>query len=130
MLAIFGSACFVIGGFMECIHNNVFQFKWKFTSPHHWLSICNFGGGLGFLAAGIVGIFQSSDYDTNRWGVDFMYLLGSALFLFGGLFALWLWKCEDFGLGLLSEMNVKAKPNVDTILKAQEQFGCGKSHWT
>jgi hypothetical protein len=61
--------------------------------------------------------------------VNFTYLIGSAAFLFGSLCGLHLWKNENYGLGMLSEVNVKSQKQgkFDAITKSQEQFGCGKS---
>ena len=37
--------------------------------------------------------------------VDFCYLLGSLLFVFGSFEALWMWKDNQFGLAMMPAMN-------------------------
>jgi hypothetical protein len=89
----------------------------------------NFIGGALFLVAGVAGI-AGVEEKMALWLVDFTYLLGSIAFMFGGLCALWLWKSEFYGLGLLSEMNVlrRHEGEIEVIQKSQEQYGCGKSN--
>jgi len=107
MAATLGSVLFTLGGYFECNHNHVFKsFKWGNVT--HWLSIFNFLGGVFFLIAGVCGLAGVKE-PAYMWLVDFTYLVGSAFFLFGGFCALYLWKGESFGLGLLSELNVQSK---------------------
>jgi hypothetical protein len=102
--AVIGSVLFTLGGYLECHHNHIWK-HFDCGSATHWLSFLNFIGGALFLVAGIAGI-AGAEEKSALWLVDFTYLLGSAAFMFGGLCALWLWKSEFYGLGLLSEMNV------------------------
>jgi hypothetical protein len=89
----------------------------------------NFVGGLLFLWAGIAGIIGVEDENLAMFMIDFTYLLGSSAYLIGGILALHLWKGENYGLGMLSEMNVKRENEVkmDIIMKAQAQYGCGRA---
>ena len=62
---------------------------------------------------------------------DGAYLLGSLLFVGGSLCGLWMWKAEQYGLGLLPEINPEelserpAEYGVQHELLAQ--YGCGRS---
>ena len=52
--------------------------------------------------------------------MNFTYLVGSIFYYFGGFAALYLWKAEMYGLGMLSEINVVRKNNAqyEALLKA------------
>lgn len=120
---ILGSMLFTFGGYLECHHNNAWRFK--YNDIVHWLSWCNFLGGILFLLAATCGIAAVED---SKWWVDFPYLLGSIFFMFGALLALWMWKGEHYGLGLVSEINiVRKKDPKDFVLTTQAQYGCGRS---
>ena len=86
-------------------------------------------GGFLFLFAATAGIIGVEDENMAMWLVDFTYLIGSIAFMIGSLIALWLWKGENYGLGMLSEMNVKRENEVkmDLIMKVQKQYGCGRA---
>ena len=52
------------------------------------------------------------------WYIDLPYFIGSVSFMFGGLFSLWMWKSEHYGLGLISDINVSrpdAGVNVEEL---------------
>ena len=97
--AVLGSVFFTVGGVLECYHNRVWHFK-----PHdsvHWLSLCNTVGALLFLFAATSGLVGVGGALSSKWMIDFTYLLGSIFFMVGAFLALWMWKSEHYGLGLI-----------------------------
>jgi hypothetical protein len=98
---LLGSVLFTVGGSLEVYHNDIRAFKCD--SVVHWLSLSNCLGGLLFLLAAFSGMVGVEDYERL---VAWPYLLGSCSFLVGALLALWMWKDEHYGLGLISEINV------------------------
>ena len=100
--ATLGGLLFTVGGFCEFYHNKAWKFDFSST---HWLVSLNFVGAILFLVGGLGGLFNV-DHDVYYWMTDFSYLVGSSFFMIGGVLGLWLWKSENYGLGLLSEMNV------------------------
>eukprot|EP00404_Azadinium_spinosum_P060386 CAMPEP_0180713578 /NCGR_PEP_ID=MMETSP1038_2-20121128/11976_1 /TAXON_ID=632150 /ORGANISM="Azadinium spinosum, Strain 3D9" /LENGTH=208 /DNA_ID=CAMNT_0022745911 /DNA_START=40 /DNA_END=663 /DNA_ORIENTATION=- len=94
--AICGSLGFVLGSLLECHTNKVWQFKP--TSCAWWLCVANLFGSACFLIAGISGFCQ---VDAMLTECNFTYLIGSAGFMVGALCTLWLWKCEQYGLGFI-----------------------------
>jgi hypothetical protein len=70
----------------------------------------------------------------EHWLIDGGYLLGSACFLVGSLFQLWMWKAEQYGLAMLPELNQPeghAQPDEYVAnQKLLQQYGCGQaSSW-
>merc|ERR1711979_170675 len=58
-----------------------------------------------------------------------MYLLGSLGFMIGALCTLWLWKCEQYGLGFIPEMNLgqRSREPAEAVLSLHEEYGCGRA---
>merc|ERR1712241_614495 len=100
-------------------------------------SFLNTFGGVCFLVAASSGFFATwkdggLDYDQNNWLVNFPYLIGSLAFWFGSYFSLWMWKNEQYGLGLISEINlgertVEPETEGKFVLNMHSQYGCGRS---
>jgi len=137
--AVIGSVLFTAGGFLECTHNAPLFTNCNLLSPILWLSFLNTFGGFMFLFAAICNMCEISS-EEYKWLVDFTYLIGSIAFAFGSFIALWLWKGENYGLGLISEINVHQeedsialKPDeTQNFLLADydnqlEQYGCGRA---
>lgn len=92
---VFGGVCFFIGGCCELIHNRCWA-----TPPNTfvwWTSVCNFVGGIGFWFCACSEIF--GEY-TTLIGVQ-----GTVLYLIGAVFSLCMWRTEQFGLTLISNLN-------------------------
>ena len=121
---IFGSIGFVIGGGCECYLNQVHRCSLR--SSAHWLAVMNFLGGLLFLMAATMG---SAAIAPSRWLVDLPYCIGSAAFGTGSLFGLWMWKCEQYGLALIPQINLGLRTNEpdEQTLSMHAQYGCGRS---
>jgi len=119
--AFLGSGCFTAGGFLECYHN------WPLNDPTNlvnWLAIMNTIGGVCFWIAASCGLFE---VENAKWYVDFPYLVGSIAFGLGSFCALWMWKNEHYGLGLISEINIEREDNREQELDVLEEYGCGRS---
>ena len=104
--AVLGSILFALGGSLEIYHNWETVKICKAGDPVYWISVFNCFGGWMFLLAATCG-FAGLEYENYQWLVNFPYLIGSVAFLFGALSALVLWKSERYGLGFISEINVK-----------------------
>ena len=139
--AIFGSLAFTLGGLLECAHNRVW--RCDVASSAFWLSTFNALGAVLFLVAGLAGAAGATGA-AEQWAVNFTYLVGSLLFMAGSLVALWMWKGEHYGLGLVSELNISRdesaaakrdgggggddEPDPEQfVLSMQAQYGCGRS---
>ena len=139
---VLGSLGFTIGGAVECRRNRVWSAlrggrQGGVCSTPVWISVCNFLGGGCFLVAASSGALillgGEACEECEHWLVDGVYLLGSILFLFGALIALWMWKCEQFGLGLMPELNEHDIESLSVIYDRNKrvddlaQYGCGRS---
>lgn len=132
--AVAGSALFTAGGVLECTQNHLHR-GFDVRSLEHWLSLCNFLGGFSFLLAATSGSVPSAK--PTLWLVDFVYLVGSVLFMLGGFIALFMWKAEHYGLGLIKDLNAVHRDDVaadasrpdpeEFVLSMQAQYGCGRS---
>ena len=140
--AILGSCGFVVGGLVECQRSHVWSIIRRrgacgaVHSAAVGLSLCNACGGALFLLAAVCGALHVAsparfDEAFAHWLSDGAYLLGSALFVCGSLCGLWMWKAEQYGLGLLPELNPLAGDARPLEYAAQHellaQYGCGKS---
>jgi hypothetical protein len=124
--AICGSVGFVVGSILECHTNRVWHFK---PMSCAWvLSIANLFGSVAFLLSGITGLLGPGP-ELTFWLVDFMYLLGSLSFMVGALCTLWLWKCEQYGLGFMPELNLgeRSREPAEAVLSMHEEYGCGRA---
>lgn len=120
-----GALGFTIGSVLECYTNKIWLLKLR--TCEWWLSVCNFVGSIGFLISGVSGLSHS---ENAKWTEDFPYLVGSLAFMLGALFTLWLWKCEQYGLGFMPEINIRrpaVEPNSEAVLSMQEEYGCGRA---
>ena len=126
--AVLGSILFTVGGVLECYHNKVW--KCECGKLVWWLSVCNCLGGVFFCVAAICGII-GVEGEVYNWLVNFTYLVGSAWFFFGAIAAILMWKGENYGLGLISEINVVKDDDtrLQEILKTRAQYGCGRSSY-
>ena len=134
--AVLGSIFFVVGGVLECVHNDVAAMKrWGHTQ---WLSVFNALGGVLFLVGSVAGaaawlVDGVGGAGLERWLVDVAYLSGSACFGAGSIIMVWLWKNERYGLGLLRELNKVHRDDdgagdpADFVLDMQAQYGCGRA---
>ncbi|CAK9080171.1 Copia protein, partial [Durusdinium trenchii] len=92
---VFGGLSFFLGGCCELIHNRCWA-----TAPNTfvwWSSVCNFVGGIGFWFCACPGIFTGY---TTLIGVQ-----GTVLYLIGAILGLCMWRTEQFGLSLISNLN-------------------------
>ena len=145
--AVLGSVGFVIGGFVECHRNAVWsRFRRgglkELVSAVVGLSICSAIGGVLFLVAATTGAvdLKAMEMDNaaaemlSHWLVDGSYLIGSLFFVIGSLCGVWMYKAEQFGLGLVPEINPDQPGGGDGPLPTQQpealeilsQYGCGK----
>jgi len=87
--------------------------------------LCNFIGGFFFLVSGVAGVC-GAEGQLEQDLVNLPYFVGSILFAVGGIFSLWMWKCEQYGLGALPELNIKKRsPRTVCVRAAEETFpGC------
>lgn len=82
-----------------------------------------------YLLAGCAGITGLTE-EESKWWTGLTYLVGSIFFMLMSLMALWMWKNEHYGLGLISEINVERTEEPKEILSMHEEYGCGRSSAT
>ena len=140
--AVLGSCGFVVGGLVECQRSHVWRVLRRrgvcgaVHSAAVGLSLCNACGGALFLLAAVSGALHVASparfgEGFQHWLSDGAYLLGSLLFVCGSLCGLWMWKAEQYGLGLLPELNPLEGDARPAEYAAQHellaQYGCGRS---
>jgi len=125
--ATLGGLGFTIGGLLECNFNRVWELD-RIKTAAWWISMCNTIGGVLFLVAGVSGELQLGA-NIDWWLIDFTYFVGSIYFFIGGIFSLWMWKCEQYGLGMIPEMNVAPRRQSlrEDVLAMHSEYGCGKA---
>jgi len=106
---VIGGVCFAIGGAMEMKINNFFSFD--FQDIGWWVSFFNGGGGFLFFVGGLADCFvprfsRKSDAYLNSVLITITpYFIGSLMYFLGSTLLLWMWKSDQFGLGLMRWMN-------------------------
>jgi hypothetical protein len=130
-MASLGGLAFTVGGIFDCRINKVWEIN--VFSPSWWVSVANTFGGICFLEAGVAGATLPSPA-MYKGLVDFPYFIGSASFLVGAVFQLWMWKNEQYGLARLPALNIPAVDDDQfhdsirgTIMGMHAEYGCGKS---
>jgi len=94
---IFGSVCFFLGGVVECVQN------------YGNITLKNWSSALGF----IVGVFNSlggacfwaGSVTLDAYQGNFLFGVGSAIFILSSAVQIWMWKDEQFGLSFLAALN-------------------------
>jgi len=125
LMGTLGALGFLVGSVIECYTNKVWLFRLR--TCEWWLSVANFIGSMGFLVSGLAGLAGTDD---AQWWEDFPYLVGSLAFMVGAEFTLWLWKCEQYGLGFMPELNIGSRtrePNPQAVMSMHEEYGCGRA---
>jgi len=122
-----GSLGFVAGASCECFLNDIAHF-----SPHassHWLSVMNLLGSMLFLLAATSGSIDLAGSISLAPLVDLLYFLGSVSFGVGSLFGLWMWKCEQYGLAMIPQINLGLRMSEPDshVISMHAQYGCGRS---
>lgn len=91
-----GCVFFFLGGLCECIHNSIFSTPP--TKPVWWLTFFNMTGDLLFFVAQFLPMSKPTS--------SLLYFWGCLCFGIGAIFGLMMWRAEEFGLSLISELNV------------------------
>jgi len=103
-----GAVCFFIGGVCEVLHNRdktPYDKQW-------WAAAANFTGDCGFLLGVIFGFFES----TKKY-VQLCFAIGISMFVVGGIMFIVLWRGNDFGFTLLSQLNAVAESGGEVTLR-------------
>lgn len=127
LTALLGALAFLFGSLLECSANKVWEMQ--ISRGAWWISICNLVGSIGYTVAGFSMLVKVAGHPTVDWLVNVPYLLGSAGFMVGALFTMWLWKGEQYGLGFMPEMNnVKSRDEPSNfVLSVHQEYGCGRA---
>eukprot|EP00746_Dinoflagellata_sp_MGD_P089880 gnl/MRDRNA2_/MRDRNA2_35460_c0_seq1.p1 gnl/MRDRNA2_/MRDRNA2_35460_c0~~gnl/MRDRNA2_/MRDRNA2_35460_c0_seq1.p1 ORF type:complete len:403 (+),score=72.20 gnl/MRDRNA2_/MRDRNA2_35460_c0_seq1:70-1278(+) len=126
--AIAGSIGFVAGSVAEASHNRNFM-GCKVCTSEWQLCFWNLVGSIGLLLGSVVGAC-SVTHELEIWLVDLSYLIGSFAFWVGSTAALWMWKCENYGLGAMPEMNTpgdRFRELPEAMENMHAQYGCGRA---
>ncbi|CAJ1337965.1 unnamed protein product, partial [Effrenium voratum] len=92
---VFGGFCFFLGGIAELVHNRVWanppvSYVW-------WAAVMNFVGGIGFWLCACPVMME--DWVTP------IGFTGTILYLIAAILGLCMWRGEQFGLSLISNLN-------------------------
>jgi hypothetical protein len=125
--ALAGALAFLLGSLLECQVNKVWEMK--VLRGAWWISMANLVGSVGYTIAGFSMLVKVEGTSNVDWLVNVPYLVGSAGFMVGAWFTMWLWKCEQYGLGFMPEMNeVQNREEApDFILSVHAEYGCGRA---
>lgn len=120
-----GSALFVAGGACELLHNRMFRAGGATCREAvWWASILNTIGSVFFLSGSAPGvIFSYVDLDESamelkRMWADVTFFAGSLLFVFSSVLLIVMWRCDDFGLTLLRQLNHAIRAGAVVALQA------------
>jgi len=106
---LFGSLFFFLGGFAECIENQVFT---TCSLNQGWVGAAlNLLGGAGFLVGAIMAFFPGGSFYSM-----FTYGIGSGIYLLGAGVMIIMWKDEQFGLTFLAVLNKLGGPTAKPVL--------------
>lgn len=100
-----GSLLFLAGGVCECSHNRILS--GGLSEPKWWISVLNTIGGLTFTLGSIPLVTSPHDESDAKelWSAG-NYLIGAICFVIAGGLLLVMWKANDFGLALISRLNL------------------------
>jgi hypothetical protein len=127
LTALLGALAFLLGALLECSANKVWEMQ--ISRGAWWISVANLVGSAGYTLAGFSMVVKVEGTQSVDWLVNVPYLLGSAGFMVGALFTMWLWKGEQYGLGFMPEMNNvqhRDEPS-DFVLSVHAEYGCGRA---
>eukprot|EP00930_Biecheleria_cincta_P099381 TRINITY_DN91004_c0_g1_i1.p1 TRINITY_DN91004_c0_g1~~TRINITY_DN91004_c0_g1_i1.p1 ORF type:complete len:505 (+),score=66.01 TRINITY_DN91004_c0_g1_i1:88-1602(+) len=113
---IVGGFCFFVGGICEVAHNRVWA-----NLPNTlvwWTSILNFIGGVDFWLSACPSIV--GEYAT------LVSVKGTVVYLLGAILALCMWRGEQFGLSLISNLN-RVHRNSGTQIAVRTDRSTGAS---
>jgi len=100
-LSLAGGACFAVGGVCEVAYNQIL--KKLPTTLVWWASLLNFLGGVLYFISSLPCLSSMSSNAST--------CIGSLLYATAGVLSLWMWRGEQFGLTLLSQLNAVAREN-------------------
>jgi len=92
----FGGALFALGGVCEVLHNEVYA-RLPVTLVW-WVSFLNFTGGICFLFCSLPSVISGDE-------VKVCSAVGSVMYYITGMLSLCMWRGEQFGLALISDLN-------------------------
>lgn len=94
---IFGATCFLAGGVVECVQN------------YGNITRRSCSSSLGFVV-GFLNSLGGACYLSGSWTLDaylgnFLFGVGSIIFIVSSSIQIWMWKDEQFGLSFLAALN-------------------------
>lgn len=97
--AFIGGLGFLFGGICEfvvsCWRAPIMRVIW-------WAAFSNFIGGVGYFVGAWVEVFSPNSLQVENMG----YLIGSLAYVVGSSLCMVLWRSDDFGLTLLTQINL------------------------
>mmetsp|Transcript_45309 Transcript_45309/g.116339 ORF Transcript_45309/g.116339 Transcript_45309/m.116339 type:complete len:512 (+) Transcript_45309:129-1664(+) len=105
---LLGSFGFVLGGLCEMVHNGVISGESTWSDFAWWASTLDFIGGCNFLVATLAMMLKLDGPGTKSFQ-EFNYLMGSAVYVVSSVLLLLMWRENDFGLTLISQLNLAVK---------------------
>ncbi|CAE8637552.1 unnamed protein product [Polarella glacialis] len=106
-----GGFCFFLGGVCEVLHNRLWA-----TPPTTFVwyaSILNFLGGIGFGLSAFPNL-------TGSWGTP-IWVGGTMMFLVAAMLSLFMWRGEQFGLSLISNLNRVSRDKGTQIVVRKDE---------
>lgn len=124
LMNLCGSLGFVSGAVSEVVHNRVMT-----AGPSGlawWASLLNLIGSISFVAASAPSAFVPSfDGRVEELYVNFGFMIGFAFFAVASVLCFFMWRADDFGLTLLSQLNLAVKADAAVKIKTGESGQIG-----
>eukprot|EP00930_Biecheleria_cincta_P046689 TRINITY_DN32234_c0_g1_i1.p1 TRINITY_DN32234_c0_g1~~TRINITY_DN32234_c0_g1_i1.p1 ORF type:complete len:511 (+),score=63.23 TRINITY_DN32234_c0_g1_i1:69-1601(+) len=124
LMNLFGSLGFLIGSISETVHNRVMTavpsgLAW-------WASLLNLTGSISFVAASapsvLVPSFQGRGEELY---LNIGFIIGFVFFAVASILCLLMWRADDFGLTLLSQLNLAVKADAALEIQSTESGQIG-----
>lgn len=124
LMNLCGSLGFVTGAVSEVVHNRVMTAGPR--SLAWWASLLNLIGSVSFVAASAPSAFVPSFHGRGEeLYVNFGFMIGFVFFAVASVLCFLMWRADDFGLTLLSQLNLAVKADAAVKIKTGESGQIG-----
>lgn len=124
LMNMFGSFGFLTGSIGEVVHNRVMTIEPDGLA--WWASLFNLMGSLSFVASTVPSVllpgFQGREEELY---VNIGFMIGFGFFTVGSILCFLMWRADDFGLTLLSQLNLAVKADAAVKIKTSESGHIG-----
>jgi len=129
LMNFLGSCGFLVGSTCEVVHNRVMTVEPDGLA--WWASLLNLMGSMCFIVATMPSVLIPSFHGRGEvlWS-NFGYMIGFVFYAVASVLCFLMWRADDFGLTLLSQLNlaVKADASVKIHTSGSGQIGVQVVH--